>query len=354
MTTEIAIALPPKDQAIQVYSAEQGLDPYLAQIKAEIDAFVPDTGTKKGRDAIASMAHKVARSKTALDNLGKDLVADLKDLPKKIDAERKRMRDLLDAWKDDVRAPLTAWEQAEADRVSRHNQNVAWFSDRVEAFQHSDSIQVRAAIADVAAVVVDEKFEEFESQAHRAKEQAITDLTALAESKEKAEAEAAELARLRAEAAAREQADREAKLQAEAAAKAKAEAEASAERERQAAEAKAKAEREAAERRELELKLQAETAERQKVEAEARAKQAQEEAQAKAAAAVERERQRAKEQAEHEAAEADARAKDKEHRQKINRAALDALEKGGIDAETAKTVITLIAKGAVPNVSIRY
>ena len=38
-TTEL-IALPPKETALQVYSAPQGLDPYLAKIKEELDAFV--------------------------------------------------------------------------------------------------------------------------------------------------------------------------------------------------------------------------------------------------------------------------------------------------------------------------
>ena len=100
-TTEI-IALPPKETALQVYTTPAGLDPYLAKIKDELDAFVPDVSCKKGRDAIASIAYKVAKGKTALDNIGKELVAELKDVPKKIDAERKRMRDLLDQWKDEV------------------------------------------------------------------------------------------------------------------------------------------------------------------------------------------------------------------------------------------------------------
>ncbi len=116
MSTETQLAIvPPKETALQVFQQANGLDPYLQQIRAEIDSFVPDVSTKKGRDAIASIAHKVARSKTALDNVGKELVAELKEIPKKIDAERKRMRDTLDAWKDEVRAPLNEWEQAEAD-----------------------------------------------------------------------------------------------------------------------------------------------------------------------------------------------------------------------------------------------
>lgn len=47
VTTDL-IALPPKETALQVYSAPQGLAPYLAKIKEELDAFVPDVSTKKG------------------------------------------------------------------------------------------------------------------------------------------------------------------------------------------------------------------------------------------------------------------------------------------------------------------
>ncbi len=124
MNAATEIALVPKENALQVYSAENGLDPYLQKIRAEIDSFVPDVSTRKGREAIASIAYKVARSKTALDGVGKDLVAELKEVPKKIDAERKRMRDLLDSWQAEVRKPLTEWEEAEAARVAAHERRV--------------------------------------------------------------------------------------------------------------------------------------------------------------------------------------------------------------------------------------
>jgi hypothetical protein len=38
------------------------------------------------------MEYKVARFKTALNGVGKKLVADLEEIPKKIDAKRKRVR----------------------------------------------------------------------------------------------------------------------------------------------------------------------------------------------------------------------------------------------------------------------
>ncbi|MEW2869587.1 hypothetical protein AB1A95_33100, partial [Pseudomonas aeruginosa] len=118
------VEVPAKETALQVYSTANGLDPFLAKIREEIDGFVPDVTTRKGREAIASIAYKVARSKTALDNVGKELVAELKEVPKKVDAERKRMRDLLDHWQAEVRQPLTEWEQREEMRKAKHQAGI--------------------------------------------------------------------------------------------------------------------------------------------------------------------------------------------------------------------------------------
>ncbi|MCQ4302249.1 hypothetical protein NAV11_20235 [Pseudomonas songnenensis] len=354
MSTETQIAIvPPKETALQVFQAANGLDPYLQQIRAEIDAFVPDVSTKKGRDAIASIAHKVARSKTALDNVGKELVAELKEIPKKIDAERKRMRDTLDAWKDEVRAPLNAWEQAEADRVARHEERVQQLRD----FAMCDNLQasgIRVQIENLEAIAVDAGFEEFEAEAHRVKTAALVMLRNELVKREQYEAEQAELERLRAEAAQREQKEREERIAREAAEQAHREAEQRAQAERDAAakrEADAKA---AAERRELELKLQAEQAEREKLEAQQRAEQAERDAAERAdrAAAAERQRQ-AYEQARQEA-EAKAREADKAHKAAINRAALEAFVAGGMTEECAKQAVTLIAKRQIPNIQITY
>lgn len=49
-----------------------------------------------------------------------------------------------------------------------------------------------------------------------------------------------------------------------------------------------------------------------------------------------------------------AREADTKHRGKINREAVKALELAGIDSAIAKNVITVIAKGMIPNVKINY
>lgn len=355
MSTENQLAIvPPKETALQVFQAANGLDPYLQQIRAEIDGFTPDVSTKKGRDAIASIAHKVARSKTALDNVGKELVADLKEIPKKIDAERKRMRDLLDAWKDEVRAPLNEWEQAEADRVAGHEDRITMMREFASEAGEYDSQYIADRIAQLQAIDVGPAWEEFEAEAHRVKAASLTTLELALTKRQQYEAEQAELERLRAEAAIREQQEREARIAREAAEQAQREAEQRAQAERDAAakrEADAKA---AAEQRELQLKLEAEQSARRELEAQQRAEQAERDAEAKAQAAAAAERQRqADEQARIER-EAKAREADKAHKAAINRAAMEAFVAGGMTEECAKQAVTLIAKRQIPNVQINY
>lgn len=349
--TDVAL-VPPKEKALDVFKAANGLDPYLQKIRAEIDAFVPDLTTRKGREAIASIAHKVARSKTALDNVGKDLVAELKEVPKLIDAERKRMRDLLDGWKDEVRKPLDDWEAAETDRLAQHQAGLEHL--RNTNTEGATAAMIKALIQDLEEEQIGDDWQEFEAEAHRIKAASLATLREALEVREKYEAEQAELAELRRKLAEKEQKDREEQIASEAAEKASREAEQRAQAEREAAAQREADAAAAAERRELELKLQAEQAQRREQEAQQRAEQAERDAQARAeqAAAAERQRQ-ADEQARIEQ-EAAARKADKAHKAKINRAALEAFMAGGIPEECAKQAVTLIAKRSIPNVAITY
>lgn len=361
--TELA-AVPPKDTALQVFQTANGLDPYLRKIREEIDAFVPDVTTRKGREAIASIAYKVARSKTALDNVGKELVAELKEIPKKVDAERKRMRDLLDAWQEEVRRPLNAWQAAEDDRVDRHQARIQQLRDLVDV-ETLFAEGIRFKISQAEAVVIDEGFEEFEAEAHQAKAKTLESLRASLAMQEKHEAEQAELERLRAETAAREQKEREERIAREAAERARLEAEHKAQAEREAAQRREQEAKAAADRRELELKLQAEQAERAKAQAEAdrvateqRAEQERQAAARQAEEAAEQARQDERRRADAAAAEnlrqQEARESDKAHRASINRAALEAFVAGGMTEQCAKQAITLIAQRKIPNIAISY
>jgi len=360
-----------KETALTVFSADNGLDPYLTQIRQELDSFVPDVTTKKGRDSIASMAHKVAKSKTYLDGCGKELVAELKELPKKIDNERKRMRDLLDAWKDEVRKPLTEWEEAEDARVASLNQRL-YAIQKISEIDNQTAQELQNDIDWLCALPMDESWQEFQSHAIIARDKSLAALNDALAKRQAYESEQAELARLRQEAAEREQKEREERIAREAAEAERLKAEQAAQAERERVEAEIRAEREAvakreaeaiaeverkereslqaaidakreADRKEMELKLAAETSKREALEAQQRAERAEQEARDRIAA----------EQAA-EAAELAKREKDKAHKKEINNTAVAAFTANGMTEECAKLAVTLIAKKLIPAVSISY
>src|SRR5258708_3289999 len=74
--------------------------------------------------AMASLASKVARSKTALNEMGKNLVSELKAKTGAIDSERRTIRERLDALKDEVRRPLTDWKNADKERIWAHEKAI--------------------------------------------------------------------------------------------------------------------------------------------------------------------------------------------------------------------------------------
>jgi hypothetical protein len=361
---EVAV-VPSKENALSVFQASNGLDPYLAKIREEIDGFVPDITSVKGRQAIASIAHSVARSKTALDNIGKELVAELKDVPKKIDAERKRMRDLLDAWKDEVRKPLDDWQAAEDARVDKHNDAIARLKLSAEALEGITAEDLADRIAKVEAITVGEQWEEFEAEAHRAKAKAIEALGTSLAKREAYDAEQAELAKLREEKEARDKKDNEDRIAREAAEKATLEAEEKAQREREAKEQKARDDQAAAEKREADLKLQAAESDRRAEQAKREQVEAEQKAEQDRIAAVKRqeeavEQARLDEQARQQAAadeiirQQKARQADMAHKSKILGSAKEAIMSMNISEELAKAIVLKIARGEVPNIVINF
>lgn len=392
-TKELALLSAPINP-VAVFTPAGATD-LLTALDAKIAAMPRDISTKKGRDEIASNARKIASTKTGVDNIGKEFLAETKAKIKVIDAERSKLWDEIEKRQHEYRKPLTDWENAEKERVAEHESNLAHLK-ALAVFEIPepplDLINDRIAAMSAFA---ERNWQEF-SQRY----QAVRDLTAgsLADLKARTmqrEEERAELARLKAEQEAREKAEREADIarQAaeaarreaeEAAAKAAAEAAERAAAEQARIEAEAAAALQAAEQARLAQekaaadKLAAEQAERARVErerqeaeeraakAEADAKAAAEKAEADriaaelkakrdAEAAVEAERQRIADEQAKEKAEAEAREKDKKHKAAVNRDAVEKLvEYAMISEETAKAVVTAIAKGQIPNVKISY
>ena len=229
-----ALALPEGTALVALFKTEDGLDPLIARIAAEVRAHVPDLTTAKGRDAIKSLAYKVARSKTTLDDAGKQLTDEQRKAIATVDAARRKMRDALDALRDEARKPLDDWEAAEATRIENLKNRIDRLTNAAPTEETTEAFA--ELIARVEAVnPEDGSWGEFLMDAVRAKDATLRRLR-----------DAAELHRLRAEAAARAEADRIAAEKAAAEEAERLEREAEAERQRQAEEEAAAREREQA------------------------------------------------------------------------------------------------------------
>lgn len=311
-----------KSKALDVFKSKDSIELIINKIEQEIESFVPDVSTAKGRKEIASIAYKVSQSKAYLDGLGKDLVAELKEIPKLIDANRKTVRDRLDALRDKARKPLTEWED-EQERIKEEQQMLACHEEALEMDMAFDKALAERIDSDhEIALLMNEKFDRDLAEA-------------------KAEEERQRIAH---EEEIKQRAAEEAKLEAE---------------------RKAQQELEVAAKREREAKEALERAEREKKEAIQRAEQAAKEAQERAERekqlAIEAERKKAQEaeqmrlaQEERKRIEAEKRAANIEHKRKINNSAVADLVAAGVSEECAKLCIKAIAQGLVTNVNISY
>lgn len=340
-----------------VVFAPGGVEALISKLEAEVRAIDTDISTPTGRSAIKSLANKVARSKTALDDMGKDLVSDLKKQTGAIDAERRTIRDRLDALKDEVRKPLTDWENAEKDRVSGHEIAIGELVTLGLFIAEPDTLQISDRLAQLAAMPPRD-WQEFKFRADKARSEAFATLTILKDRALARETEAAELVRLRAEQVAREQKEREDRIAAEAADKARIVAEAQAARDAKEAADKAATERQQVEAAEAAAVARAEKAERDAKAAVERAERDRVTAEAKAeldrVTAIDDERRRVAAIKAVEDAATLKRESDRAHKKRINSEVLEALTSLGLSTAQGVAVVTAIVKGEIPHTRIQY
>lgn len=352
---------------VVAFTDPEKFDAFYEKVAAEVRGHVPDLTSDKGRKAIASLAYKVARSKTALDEAGKALTEEKRAEIKKVDEARKAIRDKLDALKEEARKPLTEWEAAEEERVAKVKATIQRLQDAAVVSIDDSAETVRDRLDTIQSVeITAEVFQEYEAAARAQLANATASLTAAAERLEREAEERAELERLRQEKADREAREAEERRAAEA--KAQAEREEQARKEREAEEARLAAERvaQAAQRAAEEAAAAAERKAREEQEARDRAhaeqlaaeKRRADEAEAARKAEADRiaaEKAAAEREAEAKRRADEKRAADREHRGKVLGAAKVAIiAAGGVGEEAAKKIVLAIAAGEVPAVSIQY
>lgn len=368
---------------VEAFKVDGGAQSLFDCIAEQVRSVVPDLSTDKGRKAIASMARKVASSKTAFDSHGKELKEQYTAITSKIDADRKLFRDQCDALRDEIRKPLTDWEDAKKALDLLINEKV----EHVKSFslltgEHS-SVSIQNLIDELSGIDIDESFGERKDEAELAKFKGIEALKAqyvIELSREEKEAEIARLAeierkeneRLQAIENERIQQERDEKIALEAKQKAEREAEEKAriERERvqkekdeaEQREAKLKHEAEQALIREAQLKEQAEQqakqAEIDKALSIERAEQAAKQAEHNKQLAIQAERDRiereVKAKAETELKEQQEREANKTHKKAVLDSILAELEKLNIDKETGTELVKAIYNNQIPNISIKF
>lgn len=391
-----------------VIFAKGGADDILKQLRDMVATVKTDISSAKGRAAIKSLAYKIARSKTALDDMGKDLSDKLRAQIDPILEERRKIREGCDALKEQVTAPLDAWEAQEAERIKTHEdaltaiaRTAEFFSDEPTSAHIAEQIELLDAMT-----LAPYNWQEFIQRAIDTKAAArktLVDLLDHTVAREQREAEAARLAAEQ-EAAriaelARQQAEREAEIARQAAETARLAAEEEAARQAETARIAAEAEtarvaeverlereriqreadeaaerarlerdriereaqqaKDAAERERVRLVEEAAERERQRIAdqhaAEARAEAAARRAEQEKAAAVQAERDQQAAELRRQEADRQRREADKKHRAAVNTRAVGGLiSYGGLTEEQAKAVVTAIAKGQVPGVKIEY
>jgi hypothetical protein len=338
-----------------VFADPKKAEELFVHIEREIAEFQPDLSTDKGRKAIASLAYKVAQTKTAIDKAGAELNEEANKRINAVNAERRKFKARLETLQDRARKPLTEWEEAE----SKRQQIVAGLIAELKAVRVSPAdtaAEIASAAERLSAITFDERV-----FADRIEE--VTDLhkrvlgylgDELARAT-KAEADRAELDRLRAE-----QAERD-RIEQEAAAARRAE-------EQRAAAAKAEEERaaRAAEEEQARIAKAAEDARREAEREAAAAREREQREHQEALAKAEREKQaliaeqdrkdREREAETKRVAEEDAkRAADKQHRTEVMAAAAGAMmDAVHISKPNADKLVLAILAGQIPNVTLRF
>nr|WP_314424844.1 hypothetical protein [uncultured Erwinia sp.] len=335
-STELALyRLPSAPAELEAaFISDDYVDRLIESIRAKSKSVVGDLNTVKGRKVYISPAASIRSSKVAIDEAGKNLVAEMKKRPALVDASRRKIREALDELAIEVRKPVTDWE-AEQDRIKAEQQMLDWHTEALVDNEAWDKALAERIESDhEIALLLNEKFDR---DAAAAKEEA--ERQRIAHEQEIAR-QAEERVRLEAEAAQRREREEAARREAELLAKAE-----QAERDRIATQELA--DRQAREAKELAAKQAQEAlekAEREKQEAIAEERRRVEHAEAARLAEEKRI-----------ADEAAARAANEAHRKQIGTAVVRALEvNAGLTREQAIAAYTALMNNRIPHASITY
>jgi|13_taG_2_1085334.scaffolds.fasta_scaffold15521_2 hypothetical protein len=345
--------------ALKLYRND-GLDPFIENIRKVAKEFEADVTTEKGRKAYKSLAYKISQAKTKVEEIRK---SENEEHQAAITANNKKGKKAvadLQAIQDEVKKPVTEWE----NRIAEHQASIANIEKlaAVAAYEWESMPvdQMQKLVTDIS----NEKREwhEFSFKAENVKKQTIESIEATIAKRKKHDDDKAELLRLQKAEEERKQKERDEAIAREAEERAKKEAE---ERE-----LKLKQEKERIENEKLEAEAKAKRAETARIAAEAQAKEDAKVAEANRIAAEKQaeinkqeaikeaaraERLRVEKEAKAKADELAKRKADEEHKKKIILEAENALVHiEGFSQRLSSSVIRAIIEGKIPHVTFNY
>jgi len=306
MTTENKDVIVVENLEAKEVFAEEGVDNLLKKVAVH---YVPklDPNTEEGREERRSMAYAVAKLKTAVDTMGKDYVGELKKVTTAIDERRRTWRTQMEKLQHDIRKPLTQYEERESKRIGEHNAGINQMRDLMSYDYEPDSKDIEERIAQVKKLA-ERDYEEFADQAKTVSENSIGRLGEKLAAVIKAEEQERELEELREKQREQDEKNRQAQLQ-----------------------------KEADERAAAKVQADLDAANKRAEEAEKRANAPQPETPPPSTPKPEEKNML------------------KEHKKEVNRAIVNALIDSCLLSESAaKSVVTAIVKGEVPNTTITY
>ncbi len=183
---------------------KNGLQIFIDYIKKDAEGFIADVSTEKGRKEAAAKTGFIKRKKAQIEKAGKQYIKELKEKIKPASEELKRAVQELNEWRDEVGKPLTEWREKKKKKKEKEERRIAGIKEKIEKIinyrllsENGNPLHLTECSSEIIKKAVEklidyelneEIFEEFFSEAEKAKSDKLEELKSAlknAEEKEK-------------------------------------------------------------------------------------------------------------------------------------------------------------------------
>ena len=156
-----------------------------------------DPSNEDDRARAKSLALKISKTKTALEEKGKAITADWRAKIDGVNKTRNRFVSLLDGLRDEVRGPAIEFEKKLKAQEDEYKSRIADIRSLGEVAIDANSASIKQRLSSLDAIVVDDTWGEYQTAATDAKASSIVALNKALTITEEREAQAAELEQLK-------------------------------------------------------------------------------------------------------------------------------------------------------------